>query len=318
MKFCVLWNSPYSRTTIKRRIGAVAAIGRRFGANSNVEAMRTLVVQSFRRSAIPLWIARCLASVEAWAWANGFDYELHGDEAFALCGDDYLRSVGDNVRSITNLARLELLREAHRRGYDRAIWLDADVLVFDPERFKIPLTERYAFARETWVERAPNGFLIRPGANNCALAVMRGEPDLDMLIALTRHVALHRTITSNYQVGGDIVKGLRSSLAFATLDSIGMFSPDVVVALGGGDPELLATQAREFGSPVFAANLAAGSHYLRVLGDDEVLRAMDCLEATRGDVVNRYLTEPAPAAAPAGGMIARLARRLLRTRSGSL
>jgi hypothetical protein len=250
--------------------------------------MRTIVFQSYRRSSIPWWISRCLASVEGWTRASGFEYDFRGDEIFDLCGRDYLNSVGGNVRSITNLARLELVREAHRRDYDRAVWLDADVLVFDAENFRIPVTQRYAFARETWVERRDNGFFILHGVNNCALAFMRGEPDLDMLIGLTRHVALHRTIKSNYQVGGDIVKGLKNSLAFATIENVGMFSPSVIAGIAQDDQELLAVQALEFGSAVFAANLAAAEYHAPV-AEGALRRAMDSLEASRGNVINKYL-----------------------------
>jgi len=256
--------------------------------------MKTIVFQSYRRSNVPWWITRCLASVESWTRANGYDYEFRGDEVFEICGRDYLNNVGGNIRSITNLARLELVREAHHRNYDRAVWLDADVLVFDTENFRIPISERYAFARETWVERRDSGFFILHGVNNCALVFMQGEPDLDMLISLTRHVALHRTITSNYQVGGDILKGLRNSLAFATLENVGMFSPSVIAGIAQEDHELLAVQAREFGSTVFAANLAAAEHHTPVT-DGDLKSAMDLLEASRGDVINKYLsTSPKP------------------------
>jgi hypothetical protein len=259
--------------------------------------MRTIIFQSYRRANIPWWISRCLASAEAWARASGFEYSFHGDEVFDLCGRNYLDSVKGNVRSITNLARLELVRDALRRDYDRAVWLDADVFVFDQENFQISVTQRYAFARETWVERRDTGFFILHGVNNCAFAFMRGEPDLDLLINITRHVALHRKITSNYQVGGDILKGLRSSLAFTTLENVGMFSPSVIAGIAQNDRELLARQALEFGSAVFAANLAAAAEYHEPVVDDDLRRAMDSLESSRGDIINQYLSTSQEASA---------------------
>jgi len=230
--------------------------------------------------------------VKNWTRAHGYDYEFHGDEIFQICGSDYLNCVRGNVRSITNLARLELVRDAHRRNYDRAVWLDADVLVFDTENFRLPATKRYAFARETWVERRGSRFFISHGVNNCALVFMRGEPDLDMLINLTRHVALHRTITSNYQVGGDILKGLKNSLAFGTLENVGMFSPSVITGIAQNDRELLAVQAREFGSAVFAANLAAAEYHAPI-ADRDLKKAMDLLEASQGSVINCHLSNEA-------------------------
>jgi len=252
--------------------------------------VRTLVIQSYRTENVPRWIRRCLDSVEAWAASQKFDYLLADDSSFALCGADYLKRVGRNMRSITNLSRLELVRDAHQRGYDRAIWLDADVLVFHPELFTIDVVERYAFAREVWISRDREGRShATPGVNNCAFVCIRGEPDLDFLIQATRHVAMHRPISSNYQVGGDLIKGLRNSLAFATLDDVGMFSPFVVKALADDDEELVARQAIEHGTPVFAANLCGASNYETTLSEPLTERAIDRLLATKGDIVNRWL-----------------------------
>jgi hypothetical protein len=69
--------------------------------------MKTVVLQTFRSHDVPPWMARCLASVRDWAAAQGYDYQFEGDSVFALCGEEYLVAVGDNKRSITNLARLE-------------------------------------------------------------------------------------------------------------------------------------------------------------------------------------------------------------------
>src|SRR6185295_2010938 len=114
-------------------------------------------------------------SVRSWAAASGFDYEFADDSSFALCGPEYLARVGRNMRAIVNLSRLELVKDAHRRGYDRAIWLDADVLVFRPELFTIDVVEGYAFSRETWVTRVGDRWRAVSSVNNCVFACMRDE-----------------------------------------------------------------------------------------------------------------------------------------------
>src|SRR2546430_3171739 len=108
--------------------------------------MRTIVLQSFRTRDVPDWIARCLASVRAWTERSGYAYWFADDGICDLCGAEYLARVGDNKRSITNLARLEFTSSALREGYDRAIWLDADVFVFAPDELSIDVTSRYAFS----------------------------------------------------------------------------------------------------------------------------------------------------------------------------
>jgi hypothetical protein len=195
--------------------------------------MKTLVIQSFRTRSVPAWIERCLDSAKRWAALRGYDYLCTDDRAFALCGDDYLARVNGNLRAIANLFRLELVRQAHRDGYERAVWIDADIFVFAPETFSIDGVARYAFARESWIEIIGPGtpsacWRATAGTNNSVLVCRRDEPDLEFLIAATRHVALHREVRTNYQVGGDLIKGLRASLDFEMLGSSGMFSNYIV------------------------------------------------------------------------------------------
>jgi len=247
-------------------------------------------VQSYRRHDVPAWIAHCMESVRAWALQRGHDYRLVGDEAFDLCGPEYLAQVGANVRAITNLARLELVRAAHGDGYDSAVWVDADVLVFKPGTWSVDEVDRYAFARETWVGLAPNGNgRAFSAVNNSVFVCRRGEPDLEFLIDATRHVASHRRIADNYQVGGDLIKGLRVSLAFETLPTVGMFSSFSVLALARGADEIVALQARLHGGPIYAANLCASENYVPPVSEAEVTAAMAVLQSTEGQVVNRWL-----------------------------
>jgi len=250
--------------------------------------MAVIVLQSHRSRQEQTWIGRCIRSVERWAAIRGHDYEFVGDELFDLCGPDYLAQVRHaDVRAITNLARLELIRRKLAEGYDRAIWIDADVFIFAPHQLKLEIAMRYAFARETWIWARDDGALIPvAGVNNCVCGFARGEPDLDLLIHLTRHVAAHRQIRDNYQVGGDILKGLRVVLDFAMFDNIGMFSPKVLGAIADSQADILRLQAQSFGSEFYAANLCI-THDGNLLPRAEAL--MDRLESSGGAVINQYL-----------------------------
>ena len=233
-----------------------------------------------------------MASVRSWADASGHDYQFADDSSFALAGPDYLARAQGNVRTITNLTRLILVRDALAAGYDEAIWMDADIFVFAPARFVIPSPPTYAFARETWISHWQDDIWIASsGVNNSTLVFKRGEPDLQFLIDAIFHIARHRPLRGNYQVGGDVVRGLWSSLDFATLEHVGMFSPDIVRALDGKVLPLLKAQARYHGSEVHAANLCAGGHYLGAPTEAQVMTAMDRLERTRGKIVNRWLAD---------------------------
>jgi hypothetical protein len=250
--------------------------------------VKTLVIQSYRTRDVPAWIARCLASVRRWAKARGYDHRLTDDSVFALCGDDYLAQVGDNKRSITNLCRLELIRLALVEGYDRAIWMDADVLVFAPDELDFPATGRISFPRETWLAPWEHRWLATLSLNNCVIVCPRGDPDLDLIIQATRHRARH-PVTDNLQVGGEIIRGLHSFMAFPLLSNVGLFSSHAVIAIAEDNEEVIYSQAVRHRTPVHAANLCASEHLSPVVPEPLVHRAIDRLEQTAGDVLNRHL-----------------------------
>jgi hypothetical protein len=59
-----------------------------------------------------------VALSQAWAQKSGHEYQFVDAAIFDLCGAEYLARVGDNKRSITKLARLELTRKVLREGYE--------------------------------------------------------------------------------------------------------------------------------------------------------------------------------------------------------
>jgi hypothetical protein len=250
--------------------------------------MKTVVLQSFRTRDVPAWMQRCLDSVQAWTQQSGYNFKFVDDAIFDLCGAEYLARVGDNKRSITNLARLELTRTVLREGYDRAIWFDADIFVFAPKALSIDVTTRYAFSKEAWISLDAAGDIhCTRAVNNAAFVFMKDQPDLDLLISTIRHIVATRDIATNYQVGVWLLTGLERSLDFPLLRTVGMLSPDVLRAIVDDKVAILQRQAIEFGDPIFAANLCFALSQdtpERMIAD-----AMDKLEATRGDVINRFV-----------------------------
>ncbi|MEA3030071.1 MAG: hypothetical protein QOG13_1396 [Sphingomonadales bacterium] len=247
--------------------------------------MKTVVLQSFRTRDVPAWMARALASVASWSEKQGYDYDFRGDEIFALCGDDYLAAVGDNKCSITNLARLEWIRMSLASGYERAIWLDADTFIFDPERFSLDVRNSYACGKEVWIGGHRFSPLVFHGVHNAALVFARHHPDLDAMIGLIRHIAATRTISESLQVGVKLLTGLHAGLKFPLLTNVGMLSPVLIDALARRRRRLPRLFARENGHPIRAANVGFS------LGGNvrSIEQAMDVLEESRGEAINRYL-----------------------------
>jgi hypothetical protein len=256
----------------------------------------TIVIQTFRKHTIPSWIQRCLDTVQKWAELNEYDYSLAGDEFYDLCGPEYLTRGSKNPQAITNLARLVATRQRLDAGYQRVIWMDADMFVFAPAKLVFDfsaesLTTGYAFGREVWLTRDPAGVIhiTPPRAHNAATLFTQNAVDLDMLITLIRHIDSRRQIVSNYQVGTHLLHGLQYSLMFPTFSHVGMFSPVLVRALAERDEKILRFYGRAYRYQAYAGNLC---HSVRDQVTEDVLwRAMDHLEAGAGDAINGYATE---------------------------
>ncbi len=255
--------------------------------------MKTVVLQTFREHDVPGWMARCMASVRAWAAAQGHDYQFQGDAILDLCGPSYLAAAGGNMRTITNLARLEWIRAALASGYQRAIWLDADTFVFDPDRFSLDVRSGYACGMEVWVDPNEGRPIVRHGVHNAALVFAGPHPDLDRMIDLIRHIAATRPIETSWQVGVRLLTGLHAGLRFPLLTNVGMLGPATVRAVATGRADLPRLLARENGYPIRAANLCWS--FRETTGARFVERAMDRLERGRGWVINRHLGAAPPA-----------------------
>jgi len=229
---------------------------------------------------------------------RGFEYAFYGDEFYDLCGPEYLARVGGNPRSITNLARLEIARIKLAEGYDQVIWFDADVFVFDPDRLIVQTDAGYAFSREVWVTKAPDGsaHLAYTSLHNAAFIFTRQQNDLALFIHIIRHIVMTRAISSNYQVGVRLISGLAYSLDIPVITCVGMFSPDLIDAIADDRRGFMRAFARFHGHKMQAANL--GWSLAANFTEARMMTAMDRLESTAGEVLNGYLDDQADRSTP--------------------
>lgn len=237
---------------------------------------RVLVLQSHRAPLPAPWLSRCLASVQAWADASGFDYRFIGDALF----DPVPGSLRERLRGqpvvAGDLARLLALRGALEEGYAAAVWCDADFLVFHPERLALP-AESYALGREVWIEdrgpgRTPRA---RVKVHNAFLLFRRGNPFLDFAIdAVLRLLSAHPGPYPPQFAGPKLLSALHNIVGFPVAERAGMLSPPVIrdlVAGGGPCLELFRERSPE---PVAGANLCASLAGGREMGDALVEEAI--------------------------------------------
>ena len=223
--------------------------------------MPTLVIQSYRTKAVPVWIETCMRSVCNWAHGAGFRYEFVGDEIFDLLPDDYRSAAAGRVPILTDLGRLLLIRRALEGPFARAIWVDADVLMFNSDLLRVPGNIGYAFCREIWVQpntRMPYALKCYRNVHNAFCLFERGNAFLDFYIhSCERMVGAAVEKMPNQIVGTKLLTALHNMVGLPLLETVGMFSPLVVRDVAAGSGEAASRLRREMSAPLAAANLCS-------------------------------------------------------------
>lgn len=234
----------------------------------------TVVIQSHR---LPLpfdWLEPCLESVRNWAAGRGYDYRFEDDAIFDRLDDDLRQKTKDQLVVASDLARLAALQAALDDGYGCAVWMDADMLVFDPDRLHLA-PDDYALGREVWVQRDGRGQLRSyVKVHNAFLQFRDGNP----FLAFYRHAA-ERIVRAHVPgrmtpqiVGPKLLTALHNVIGCPVVEEAGMLSPAVAWDLiGGGGPALAEFASRTRVGPA-AVNLC-GSLAGRDISSDD-LRAL--------------------------------------------
>ncbi len=259
--------------------------------------MKTVVYQSYRTEDVPGWITRCLKTVRDWADRKGFDYEFIDDRLFDYVPKWFREKVEGNKVLMSDLARLELAREFLGIGYKRTIWVDADIVVFDPDRFDIEVTEEYGFCREVWIKRTQEGTGLATGrVNNAVTVFVTGNSMLDFYIHACKSIVGNRSGEfPNIVIGTAFLTVLYRALRFPLIDNVGLFSPPVTNDIAGGGGAMVDAYMKAFGRPLRAGNLGASFHNKKLNGvfmtDSVYDRAIDNLLETKGNALNDRLTQ---------------------------
>ena len=199
-----------------------------------------------------------MESVRLWAGAKGYDYRFIGDEIFDLAPGWYREKAKNRIPVITDLGRLLLARNFLGNGFERTIWLDADVLVFDPDKLEIDVVEQFAFGREVWVQKDGKGRLkAYRNVHNALCVFTAGNSFLDFYIHACQSIIRRMDGEMVPQiVGPKLLTSLHNTVGFALIDEVGMVSPLVLKDLAEGGGEALNLLGREQ-LKMRAANLSA-------------------------------------------------------------
>jgi hypothetical protein len=219
--------------------------------------------------------------VRAWAKAQGFDYQFCGDELFRRLPPALRAKLQAQPVVATDLARLLWLRDCLQSGYDRALWCDADVLIF--RQFDLPSVD-HAFGREVWVQARGEGQHSYRRIHNAWLQFDVGGAILPFYIdrALDMLQRVRMPVVPQF-IGPKLLSALHNIVNFNVEERVGMLSPLAMRDVLCGAGEAVAELRQGHGEPLCALNLCASyvnRHSDGVCHDDaDYLRATELLLA---------------------------------------
>jgi len=246
---------------------------------------RTRVLQSQRQPLPQPWLEDCLRSVRDWAGERGFEYHFIGNEFFGILPPG-LQALADSQAVIaSDLARLRWLQRYREGTGDRVLWLDADVLVFDPQAFELPDTA-CAVGREVWIDYDRRGRIKAwRKVHNAFLMFAEGDSLLDFYAdSAERLLRLNPGPKPPQFIGPKLLTALHSLSAFPVLESAALFSPLLLRDLLGEPEAAGAIECFEKHSadPPAAVNLCSSSIERGDLDNPRMQQAIERLLQQRG------------------------------------
>lgn len=238
-----------------------------------------------------------MQTVKAWAHANNFEYRFFDDSFFNYAPEWYRQKVNHQICPVTDLARLIVAKNFLSEGYERTIWIDADVLIFAPSKLIIDVKTDFAMCYEIWIYKETNGRWASFNRINNSIAVFtRNSIHLDFFIDACLRIAHQKSSVGKLDVGTAFFSHLGSVLPFPLLMNNGIFSPTIITEIAAGGGPYLSEYARNLKVPVACANFCAS---LAGTGDPDPAQHERIYEAaiancmaTQGDVINRLIPSP--------------------------
>lgn len=196
--------------------------------------MSSLLIQSHRQPLPAPWLRLCMQSVRHWARLWSIEYRFIDDDIFRLLSPEIIDKTQGRPAMASDLARLKVLQQALDQGFDRVIWCDADLLIFAPDKLRLPstqeLAERFAVGREVWVQssgtEAKDKLKTYVKVHNAFLVFDRGNSFLDF------YADTAESLLRNCQgpvpeqfIGPKLLTALHNVIQCPVIESVGMLSP---------------------------------------------------------------------------------------------
>jgi hypothetical protein len=234
-----------------------------------------------------------METVKDWAAIRGFEYNFIDDHFLEYVPRWYNDKVKGQVQLVSDLARLYFSKHFLASGYDRTIWIDADVLIFNPQNFVIDTIEECAFCREVWMTQLVKPFLwFRYKVNNAVAIFLKNNAFLDFYIETCQSVIKSKKgKIPPSEVGTRLLTRLYEEFHFSLIRNVGLLSPLVLDAIVTGTRPILRKYVERFDSPMHAANLTLSYRDVNfqgvVMDDKSFNEIVESLLRKKGEVLNR-------------------------------
>jgi hypothetical protein len=264
--------------------------------------MKTIVYQSFRTKNVPGWIDACMETVRVWAEKQDFAYRFWDDRFFDFVPTELRARASVHTCLLTDYARLVAARDLLAEGFDRAIWVDADAVVFDPENFKIAITSGYAFCREVWHDLTLFGRpFFKLTVNNSISVFCRDQQIIEPYLKAASAILAGDRPLAAVSIGTEWLHAYRQRNIFPLLTDVGILGPEMMYRYLQDDARFLRPYLRYQTSPVHAVNLCnsklgtryrfSGTTRPWVLDNDILCTLIDKLCADNGASLNRHFKD---------------------------
>ncbi len=262
--------------------------------------MKTIVYQSYRGNETPNWLDTCMQTVKNWAELRGFDYQRE-DNFFDYVPDWYIDKAQGKINVIADLSRLEIAKKFLDQGYERTIWMDADVVVFDAENLTIDTPEEYLVCREIWLDTADDKnygegtlFCTEKVTNSLVYFTQKNQI-LDFYIHATKSIVKNQTgRLSKLAVSTKFLSKLHEMMKLPLFLNMGLFSPILMQAIVEDQTEIIQLYTKALQSPIYAANLCLSfrdkSYKGMMVTDKLFAETIDKLIQTKGEMINQYFS----------------------------
>lgn len=197
-----------------------------------------------------------MTTVRAWADGKGYDYRVLGDELFLGIPEPVARKVESKL-PLTDIGRLLWTRRfLAERDHDCVIWVDSDVLVFDPANFKIDVSKPELVCREISVLTKDGGTVVERSYNPTVLSFRNGSALLPRWIAACEGLAQRLPKLPNEAFGRPLLEALAKTQPLRCVESVAHNTLDITSDIIKGRRQNIRRLVQKAKEPFGAANLS--------------------------------------------------------------